>query len=397
MPEYDYIVSTGVIIPDTSTTLAEVQQEYRDAFNDQELVVDSGPLSVLINAEAESRDQVARNNARLANQINPNEAGGIFLDSIYALFNGERNEGERTTVTATLTGVDGTFIPEGSAAQSQQGDRFVSTGDANIGISGSVDVVFQSEDIGAIPLGAGELDKILDSVLGWENITNSTDGDLGQLTESDSDAQLRRDGLLGLQSVSQTTSIFARVLNVPDVQSLTFRENVADTTENVDGVIMDPHSVYVCVDGGTDSAVALALLDSKSAGAGWVGDITVPTIDPTSGQSYDVKLSRPEILDVQINVDIRPDSSLIDPVALTQEAVLAYSRGEIDTFPGFIVGANGEPFVINDSVNAYNESLNAVRVEMRIKNVGSFSADDLPILIFQQLTVIASDIAVNLV
>lgn len=49
------------------------------------------PQGVLITMETENRDAIVRNNAELANQINPDLAGGVFLDAIWALMGGARD------------------------------------------------------------------------------------------------------------------------------------------------------------------------------------------------------------------------------------------------------------------------------------------------------------------
>ena len=395
MSDFVYVTSTGVILVDTSTTLTEVQDEYKIAFDDADLVVNAGPLSVLINAEAESRDAIARNNAKIANQINPNEAGGTFLDSLYSLFNGQRNSGERTTVTATLGGVPTTAIPQGSAAESAEGDRFISTGAAVIGVGGTVDITFQSDEIGAIPLGAGDLNKILDSVIGWETITNAGAGDVGELIESDADAQNRRNGFLGAQSTSMSESTIASVNGVADVKSVSYRENVEPTAEIIDGVNMLANSIFVCVDGGLDSDIFQALLDSKSGGCDWTGSVEDNSfVDPISGQTYTIRFERPTEIPLDIEVTISPDSALVDPIQLAKDAVIAYANGEVEDFAGFILGANAEPFTINDGVNAFNESLNAKKIQVRDQGVPPFSTSDIVISIFEKATIVDANISV---
>lgn len=117
MAEYLYIESTGVIVPDTSTLLTEVQDEYKLAFGNDLVTTPDTPQGVLINSEALARAVVVNNNVALANQINPNIAGGIFLDAICALLGISRTAPQHSTVVCNLTGVAGTVIPQGSQAQ----------------------------------------------------------------------------------------------------------------------------------------------------------------------------------------------------------------------------------------------------------------------------------------
>jgi len=77
MEAYDFVSDTGVIIPDTEVLKEEVQQEYLDVFGEDLNLSDETPEGILISAETSSRTGVATNNAVLANQINPNLAGGL--------------------------------------------------------------------------------------------------------------------------------------------------------------------------------------------------------------------------------------------------------------------------------------------------------------------------------
>ena len=122
---YQYINATGLVVPDTSATLAQVQQEWRDTFGQDLVVTADTPQGVMIVAEAANRDSVAKNNADLANQINPDYAGGIFLDAIMALMGVSRTKSIPTLVkTVSLGGVPGTVIPAGAQARSATGDLY---------------------------------------------------------------------------------------------------------------------------------------------------------------------------------------------------------------------------------------------------------------------------------
>src|SRR5277367_5673296 len=122
---YQYLDATGVIIADTSSLLADVQGEYQSVFGADLIVTPDTPQGVLITAETLARTEVVNNNAALANQINPNIAGGVFLDAILALTGMQRTAQTQTLVTnVTLTGVAGTVIPAGSQAQTAAGDVF---------------------------------------------------------------------------------------------------------------------------------------------------------------------------------------------------------------------------------------------------------------------------------
>ena len=82
---YQYLLSTGAIVPDSSDLLSEVQTSFQSVFGSGLNTDPSTPQGVLITALTLARSSVVNNNAALANQINPNIAGGTFLDAIMAL------------------------------------------------------------------------------------------------------------------------------------------------------------------------------------------------------------------------------------------------------------------------------------------------------------------------
>src|ERR1700748_1520530 len=95
---YNYISTTGTIVPDTSDILSDVQTTYQDVFGTDIVLTPDTPQGLLITAEALAEAAVAANNAQLANQINPNIAGGVFLDAILALTGMQRTAQTQTQV-----------------------------------------------------------------------------------------------------------------------------------------------------------------------------------------------------------------------------------------------------------------------------------------------------------
>src|SRR6478752_8892109 len=114
MADFDYVTTTGTIVPDTSTLLADVQDEYGAALGADIVVDPNTPQGAMITAEVIARTAVLSNNALVANQINPNLAGGVFLDAIWQLTGGQRLAATRSVVPGVeLSGLPGTIIPAG--------------------------------------------------------------------------------------------------------------------------------------------------------------------------------------------------------------------------------------------------------------------------------------------
>lgn len=394
MADYNYIDTTGVIVPDTSDTQAQVEQEFRDAFG-QDLNVKQGPQQVLIAAEVSARQAVARNNAALANQLNPALAGGVFLDAIWALTGGGRIAATASVVAAVaLTGVPGTLIPGGSVAATAAGDRFVSAGDVTLGDDGAASVDFIAEEVGPVPCAIGALSAVVSAVLGWETVTNADAATLGQDEESDAASRLRRRDTLALQGVALPEAIISELRNSDGVRSLQFRENTADTPDTIDGIDIDAHSFWVCVDGGTDDDVAAAILAAKSGGAGMTGATVVDVTEPASGQVYPVKFDRPAAVPVLARVTVRNVSAIGDPTTLVKGALVAYAGGTVPGEAGLTVGRAVSPFELAGAVNIQAVGLYVQKLEVAYAAGGVYQTTELAIAINEIATLDAASITV---
>lgn len=394
MALYERVTALGVIIPDTSALLAEVQGEWRQAFG-QDLVVDpQTPQGVVIGMEVEARDAVARNNAELANQINPDQAGGVFLDGIWSLTRGKRRPAVRSLLPGVILGGQaGTVIPAGVIAELEtDGTQFRSKATVIIGPGGTVTVDFESVEFGPIAAPAGLLTIIgIGAPLGWETVTNPNQAALGRMQESDIASRRRRLLTLALQGVALPEAIISRLYDIDSVNSLIFRENVKSTTEVIDGVSLDPHSIYVVVSGGTDLEVATALLDTKSLGAGWNGAVTTNVVEPFSGQVYSVKYDRPVLIPTFARITARFNG--LDGTTIIKGAVVAYANGELDGDAGFGVGASVSPYELAGAVNQVEPRIFVTLVELSTDGV-TYSAASVPITIKQQATITAASVTV---
>lgn len=398
MADYQYLDETGVVVPETANIQTDVENEYKAVFGQDLVVTPNTPQGVLITAEVLARSNVVANNAALANQINPNVAGGVFLDAIWALTGGQRLPATKTSVLdVTLGGLAGTLIPAGSQASLVDGTLFASVSDVTLDGSGVGSVEFQAVDAGPVAVNVGALSQIVTGVLGWDTVTNPTAGAPGRNVESDLSARLRRKNTLGAQNVALPVAISSGVYGVDGVRSLVFRENTASTTQTIDGVSMVAKSIFVCVDGGTDGDVAAAILAHKSLGAAMNGTTTVNTTDPATGQVYPVKFQRPDPIAVQARVTVRDINALGDVTATVQAAILAYAAGGIEGEAGFVVGGSVSAFELAGAVARQSPGIFVLKCEISLASVTSWSTDEIPIAITEIATITQSAIRVILV
>lgn len=379
MSDYQFIASTGVIIPDTSTLREQVENEFRDVFGQEIDLSPETPQGALVTMEVENRDAIARNNAELANQINPDIAGGIFLDAIWALMGGQRLSATHSFLTnVEFAGVPQTLIPKGSLAETQAGDAFETTSVLIIGNDGVTKGDMRSVETGPVGCGAGGLVRVASSVLGWETVNNPADAVLGRVAESDIRTRRRRRNTLAKNTVSVGEAITSALYDIEGVESLSYRENYTDADQVIDGVPLVKHSIYVCVDGGPREEIAVALLRTKTVGAAYNGSETVEVTEPSSGQVYNVKFDRPKEITVFCRVTVR--KSPFDAQTLIPDAVEKWVAGETDTDDGLAVGRDVSPFEIAAAVNTAEPRLFVLKVELSTDGV-AWSTDVIPVQI----------------
>lgn len=401
---YNYVVPTGTITTDTGEIQTEVQDEYKATFGADLIVTPDTPQGALIVAETLARVAVADNNASLANQINPNLAGGVYLDAILALTGVERNPAVASTVLCTITGVVGTFIPAGSQISDGTPNAmlFETVIDVTIPSGNTLtNVQFQSVVVGAIPAAANTLTSIVSDILGWETVNNPAAAVLGQSTQSDVSARQFRRQTLFSQGSSLAGAIIAAVEQVQGVKSMKFRENVADTTQVIDGVTMVAHSIYANVDGGTNEAVANALVSKKSGGCAYNNgsgiNESVTVTEPISGQVMTVLFDRPNEIPILTRVYVSASTSVQDPQTSVIKAILDYANGLLDAEPGLTVGTSVSSFEFAGAVNREVPGLFVHNCESKKASGGSYSSAEIAIDIWEKATIVETSIQVIIV
>lgn len=347
---YNYVTNEGIIVPDTADTQAEVQAEWLAAFGDDLPLDPATPQGIQITMETTARDAVARVQAEVANQINPDISGGVWLDAIWALLGGQRNPAERSILNdVELAGVPGTTIPLYSLASVQSsGALFRSTAEVILGVTGTAVVSFEAVDPGAVSVPAHGLNIVASGVLGWESVDNPTAAIVGRPVESDVAGRRRRRRTLALQGGSIPEAIQSAVYALPGVRSLSFYENITDAPITFEGVNLVPHSVYFCVDGGNTDDIAMALLENKTLGAAWNG-ADHPIVEPASGREYPVKFDRPTEITLYVRVTVRKNS--LPLATIVPDALMQYADGELEGDSGLDVGKDVSPFELASAIN----------------------------------------------
>lgn len=394
---YNYVEDTGVIVPDTADIKAEVEQEFKTALGQQMSTAPDTPQGRLISIETDARASVARNNALLANQINPNYASGLFLEAICALLGITRNAPTYSTIAGVrLTGIPLTQIAAGSRAKTKAGDFFATTATVILSSAGVATVDFIALETGPVTAGPGDLSVVVDAVLGWETVYNDNHAVPGQDIQSDISLRLMRQQRLAQQGISTVEAQISGLYSVPGVRSLSFLENTSHDYQEIHGIALKPHSVWACVYGGTDTDIAASLLEDKTAGAAWNGAVNVEVLEPNSGITYNVQFDRPTEVPIRVQATVKFVPGVSYPQDAIINAMLDYAAGEIDGERGFIVGQNVSPFELAGAINIYQPGVYVQSVLMS-RDDGELAGVEIPIALNEIPTLNASDITINII
>jgi len=307
---YEKLNARGIILPDTSTIQAQVEEEFRIVYGadiDLSPETPQGRHVALITTE---RSAVLGINAANANQINLDYCTGLFLDAMGAFFSVTRIGASSTRVLATVTGISGTVITANSLAKTDDGDKFYAENDITIPSGGSITGYFLSVEDGPIPCDTGTLTTIVSATAGWDSISNPAPATIGRNSELDViyRARIKNSRYSGRGFLED---IKTGLESVEDLLSSFVYDNGESTPVVYDGITIDGNSIVAVVDGGTNADVAQAIFEEKDAGCGYtaidgeavltfsdVGNdgetVTVAgvvyTLKATMGAAYDVQI-----------------------------------------------------------------------------------------------------------
>ncbi len=367
---YTYLTDTGTIVQDTQTLLTDIQGEWTTALGSTLNLAASSPQGTLIGNETIARTSVMKNNADVANTINPNLSYGTFLDAICSLMGVTRGSNQSTIGTGLpVTGTADTVIQAGSRVQTSAGAIFTIQSTVTIPIGGNTTANVVSQTYGNIALPIGTL-EILDGTIGWGSIAVTSGTTISQGTLSLSDPQLKnvRTQRLANQGVGSSAAIQAAVMAVPNVTSCQVVENNTGAAGVVNGVTFTlPNAMWVCVAGNPDpNLLAQALYDAHNGGCPWdqgtssgvpalgEGGVAAPNgvlaTDPATGVQYYTKSVTPVLYDCYVNITVVQGNSVSSPGPAVQTAILNYATGQEQGELGLVVGANISAFEMAGAV-----------------------------------------------
>lgn len=348
------LTADGFKVKRLDDILTEIRGRFRDEFGDNIDLSDETPEGQIIAIFAERESLVWELAQDVYNSQYPLTAEGRQLDNVVSLTGTTRQGPQFSLVESGVArGANGTLVPAGTiiSVQGNSAARFITQEDAVINIadgatfkSGPITLV--AEESGPVQAPAGTLTVIETPVSGLNEFTNELDAEVGSNTETDAQLKARRDGELQIAGAATIEAILSELRARPLVEAVIVFQNNSSITDN-DG--RPPHSLDIVILGDDEQDLADAIFQVIGGGIETIGDITRTVVD-SQGFNQEIKFSRPNEIEIYLEVDIIKDvnSYPVDGDAQVEQAFLDYANELTVGQDVVIFGSNSLICAIND-------------------------------------------------
>jgi uncharacterized phage protein gp47/JayE len=222
---------------------------------------------------------------------------------------------------------------------------FSFTSSNNLSISKcSIPALVVADVVGPNEQPSNTITNIATPILGWDSVTNPSDGAIGSFIETDSELRERFRNTKFDKATNIIESLYSAILSVQGVEDIRIYENDTNITDS-NGV--DGHSFLTIVDGGLGSAIAQAIWDNKPIGIQSQGNTVVTVLD-SQGLPHDVRFSRPTQVTVFVQIALTKFSDFpADGEDKIKDAIISYLNtlriGESVTYSRLYTPINSIP------------------------------------------------------
>lgn len=288
----------------------DLTQDFQDVYGEDINVESNSPDGQIINIFA----QMLEDQYELLSQVNasfdPDQAVGVVLDQRCAINGIQRKAGTYTYVTievetdrsVTLQGLDQYPEEQAYTVSDGEGNKFVLSATSAIG-AGTSQLVFRALNVGNVEVLPNTITTPVTIVLGVKSINNPGVA-ITQGTNEETDAELRerRKASVSIANQGYVDGLQAALANIPDVARVNVYQNRSNTTD-ADGI--PGHSIWVVIQGGTDTEIG-AVMDNKVAGGvGMKGTESVNVLQ-SDGQVATYYFDRASAQTLYVSLDITP-------------------------------------------------------------------------------------------
>lgn len=320
---------------------------------------------------------------------------GAWLDNYALTYYGiTRKQATPSQVMVTIQANNGVIIPKGFLV-SDGVLNYENLNDIKVTDNGSITICMPCTQITNKQSLANTITKILTPLNGVFRVNNANNSIAGQPIESDSDLQAR---CLNYGSVFKNNtlgSIISNVANLQGVLKVNGADNVANTTQNINQIAFNAHSVGLVVLGGNDYEIANMIRNTKPPCVNTSGNTAITLKSEfeeyQNNESYNqvINFFRPTLTPLQFSVSIKLNNyNAFNFSETIQNAIINYINGlEIgDTIT--------YPNIINAIIEASNNDFTLLSLKFSRKTQAP-NNENISLNFIEMATIEASDITIE--
>lgn len=295
------IDATGIHVPDFSTVLAWMKEQYRQIYGDDIYIDNDSQDGQLIGIFALALSDSFSFAVNVYNAFSPATAQGAGLSSVVKINGLQRLVGQRSTVDVTITGAVGTVIVNGIVSDAAGTTKWRLPTPVIIPLGGSIIVTAITDSSGAVKASSGTITRIATPVAGWTGVTNAASAVVGRAIETDAELRARQSISTAIPSLTVLEGTIGAIAELNGVTRYRAYENDTSATDS-DGI--PPHSISLIIDGGDVQQIGEAIFAKKGPGCGTAGDTAV-TVTDAFGLQNTVRFHRPVVVPITVDITIK--------------------------------------------------------------------------------------------
>lgn len=380
------ITAAGISVPTYGDILSSLRASARQIYGDDIYLEADSMDGQLLAIVAQAIYDCGQTAVAVYNSFSPQTAYGAGLSNVVKINHLARLVATNSQVNLTITGVAGTTIVNGIAADAESQQWLLPTS-VTIPSGGSLLVTATAKEVGAVQAVVGSVTKIVTPTAGWQTVTNLTAATPGQPVESDAELRARQIISPALNSNTVLAGLAAAIKALPGVTYGTIYENDTNTT---DANGLPAHSIAAVVKGGVAADIAQTLYNRKAPGVATHGSTTVVITD-VSGADRDIKFFIPTEKPVKVEVSLYPGSGYTTVISDAIKAAIVNHVNALSIGEDVIVTRLLVPAMLAGLQD--NESYRLTQVRAAFVG-GSFGSTDLTVAFTEKATATLADITI---
>lgn len=242
------IDATGYTPTTAATVIDKVNAIFIETFGEGFIIAPPSLNGQLIQIITENALQVEAAKTLLYGGLyNPDIANDVWLKSLCKFNDIKAKPATPSIVNCVVTGLPGTIIPINKQVLNTNGDVFYNPSVIVIPESGVTTILFKSLVLAPINCNAGTVNRIVQTLPGWDSVNNPSDGILGTNEQSNYALRSNRKYSLAINSAGGVDSVISALNENENIINFGVQENPLDLPQVIQGVTINPHCIYVSI------------------------------------------------------------------------------------------------------------------------------------------------------